>query len=70
MGKEADLLFTVTVVIPFWGFGEHEPLIIALFLPVLSCSNWRGPWTIKGIYWTYGTTRAVDLEFKQEWEHP
>ena len=65
MEKEADLLFTVTVGIPFWGLGEHEPLIIALFLPVVSFSNWRGAWTIKEIDWTYGTTRVVDLEFKQ-----
>ena len=69
-GKDADLLFTVTVGIPFWGLGEHEPLIIALFLPVVSCSNWRGTWTIKWIDCTYGVARAVDLEFKQEWEHP
>ena len=65
MGKEADFLFTVIVGIPFWGLGEHEPLIIALFLPVVSFSNWRGAWTIKEIDWTYGTTRVVDLEFKQ-----
>ena len=31
MGKEAYLLFTVTVGMPFWGLGEHEPLIIAFF---------------------------------------
>ena len=43
MEKEADLLFTVTVGMPFWGLVEHEPLIIALFLPVVSCSNWRIP---------------------------
>ena len=35
-GEEADLLFTVTVGMPFWGLVEHEPLIIALFLPVVS----------------------------------
>ena len=43
MGKEADLLFTVIVGMPFWGFGEHEPLIIALFIPVVYCSNWSIP---------------------------
>ena len=65
MGKEADLLFTVTVGIPFWGLGEHESLIISLVLPVLYCSNWRGPWTINDIDWTYVIARAVDLESKQ-----
>ena len=49
MGKEADLLFTVTVGIPFWGLVEHESLIISLFLPVVSFSNWRGPWKINEI---------------------
>ena len=70
MGKESDLLFTVTVGIPFWGLGEHESLIIALFLPVVHCINLRGYWKIKGIDWKYGTSRAVDLECKLEWEHP
>ena len=49
MGKEADLLFNNTVGIPLWGLGEHEYLIIDLFLPVVYLSNWRGPWTIKHI---------------------
>ena len=70
MGKGADLLFTVTVGIPFWVLGEHKPLIIALFIPVVSFSNWRGPWTINEIDWKYGIARAVDLEFKQEWGNP
>ena len=70
MGKEADLMFTVTVGIPFWGFGEHEPLIITLFLPVVSWRNWRGPWKIKGSDWTYGTAISVDLECKRELEKP
>ena len=39
MGEEADLLFTVPVVMPFWGLGEHEPLIIALCLPIVSHMN-------------------------------
>ena len=43
MGKVSELLFTVTIGMSFWGLGEHETLVIALFLPVFSCSNWRGP---------------------------
>ena len=65
MGKEADLLFTVTVWVSFWVLGEHEPLIIAFFLPVISCRNWRRPWKIKGSDWKYGTARDVDLECKR-----
>ena len=70
MGKEAEFLFTVTVGIPFWGLGEHEPIIISLFLPVFFHRNWRGTWTVKNSYWEYLTTRAADLECKREWEKP
>ena len=66
MGKEADLMFTVNFVMPFWGLGEHEPLIIDLFLPVFSCRNWRRPCKIKGSDWTYGTFRPSDLDCKRE----
>ena len=47
MGKEVVFLFTVPFDIPFWGLGEHELLIIALFLPNIS-RNLKGPWTIHG----------------------
>ena len=59
MGKEADLLFTVTIRMPFWVLEEHEPLIIDLFLPVVNRRNCRGRCTIKGSYWAYGTSRAL-----------
>ena len=36
MGKEADWLITVTDGILFWGLGEHGPLIITLFFPIVS----------------------------------
>ena len=39
MGKEADLLFTIPVGITCWGLGEHEPLIIDLFLLIVSHRN-------------------------------
>ena len=32
MGKELDLLFTVTFGIIFWILGEHEPLLLPFFL--------------------------------------
>ena len=70
MGKEAYLLFTGTFGMSFWGLLEHEPLIIALFIPVVSYKNWRGSWTINGSDWVSGMFRDFDLEFKQEWEHP
>ena len=51
MGKEAGFLFTVTSGMPCWGLGGYEPLTIALFLPIVSLRNWKGPWTISGNDW-------------------
>ena len=65
MGKEAYLLFTVTVGMSFWGLGEYETLIITLFLPVFSCNNCRGHWKNKGSDWTYGIAIHFDLDRKQ-----
>ena len=36
-GNEEVLLFTVPVGVPFLGMYEHEPIIVDLFLPVVSC---------------------------------
>ena len=35
-GKEVDLMFTVTDGIPFWGVVDHETLIVALDLPIVT----------------------------------
>ena len=70
MGKEAYFLFTVPVGVPFGGLGEHEPLIVDFFLPVVYRSNWRRPCTIKGSDWASETARFFDLECKREQEHP
>ena len=48
IGKDADLLFTVPVGVPFWEKHQHEPLIICLLLPVVKRRNWRGPWIVRG----------------------
>ena len=55
MGKESDLSFTVLVGTYFCNVEEHEPLIIALLIPVISRRKWRGPWTIKVREWESGT---------------
>ena len=63
-------MFNVPVGIPCWVLGEHEPLIIALFITVFSRGNQKLPWTINQIYWAYLTARYVDLECKRGQEHP
>ena len=46
--KDADLNFTVTTGNHFWSFDQHEPLIIAVVLPLAHTQNYRGPWVAKG----------------------
>ena len=48
IGKEVDLMFTITDGIPFWGLGDHETLIVALALPIVTRSGWKGPCTVRG----------------------
>ena len=66
MGKEVEFLFTVTVGITFWLLLEHEPLVIALFLPVVYRRNCRRPWKIKGSDCASLTEKYFDLYPKQE----
>ena len=66
--KEAELLFTVPVGIPFWYFGEHDTLFIELLLPIISSSKWRLPWTIIGSERDSGTARDPHIELKLYWD--
>ena len=70
MGKEADFLFTVTVGMTCWGLREHETLIIALFIPIVSHRNWKGTRTIHGSDSGRGAVRYFKLEYKMKWEQP
>ena len=69
MGKDTNLLFTVHVVMQFWVLGEHNTLIIALFIYVGSWRSWRGTWTIKGGEGLYAKVRALEREYKQVWDN-
>ena len=64
IGKEDYLLFTVIVGIPFWDLGVHEPLIIALFFPIISLRNWRRPRKIKVSEWASRIARALHIYFR------
>ena len=48
MVSEADLLFSVFIGVFFWVLVEHEPLIVALFLPIIKLGYRREPWTTRG----------------------
>ena len=66
MGKETDFIFNVTVRMLFWELGDHETLIIALFLPIVLRRSWKGTWTIHGSDWLCGSFREIELDCKQE----
>ena len=59
MGNEAGLLFNVPVSTSFCTLEDHEHLIIALFISIISCINLRGTWTMKVSDWSSGA--AGDL---------
>ena len=48
IGKEENLLFTIPVGMYFWRLEEHKPLIVALFLPIVTHRECRGPWNVRG----------------------
>ena len=73
MGNEADKLFAIVVGMTFGVLEEHEPLIISLFIPIVSRSSWIGPWNIIGSELDSGTFKALDIYYKRVWEglgHP
>lgn len=53
--QEADVFLNLPAGTEIWGSNQHEPLCIAICLPLISLPRrtWRGPWVFKG-------TRCVD----------
>ena len=48
LGKDADLLCTIAVGDHFWSRDQHEPLILAVVLPLAHVADHRGPWLARG----------------------
>ena len=71
MGKSYGEGGVIVVYYSCWdallGIWEHEPLIIALFILIVSRRKWEGPWTICGSDWGHGAVKAFEMECKQEW---
>ena len=65
MGNEADLLFTIPVGMPFWGLEDHKPIIVALFLPIVSRKECRDLLNVREINLAAGTVRALDREYNR-----
>ena len=62
------MLFTVTVGMPFWVLGEHEHMIVALFLPIKKLMYWREPWTVRVSELKEVKVISLEREYKSEWE--
>ena len=41
-------MFTVQLWVSFWGALQHEPLLVAIALPLSHVPSYRGPWLAKG----------------------
>ena len=48
LGKDADVMFTVATRNHFWDTTQHEPLIVAIVLPLAHVHAYRGPWMARG----------------------
>ena len=60
IGKEVELMFTVTDGIPFWGLVYHETLIVALAIPVVTLSGWKRPCTVRESDLESAMVRSLD----------
>jgi hypothetical protein len=50
LSKVADVIFTIPVGCSVWAENMHEPVVVALICPLLSCRPWRvrgSPWMVK-----------------------
>ena len=57
-------MFTVTPGEHFWGKPQHEPLIVAVVLPLAHGNDYRYPWLIKGSDESQSLTRELSAGFK------
>lgn len=64
LGKDADLMFTVESGVKFWGTSQHEPLIVAVVLPLSYTPNYSGPWVARTTPETRDWARELTSGFK------
>lgn len=64
LGKDADLMVTAPVGLPFWESNQHEPLILAILLPVVRRKDWKGPWVFRGSLHSGDAARRLDTGWK------
>ena len=49
LGKDVDILMTITAEDHFWEKSQHEPRILAIVLPFAYVETYRGPWDAHGL---------------------
>ena len=73
LGKCADFMLTIDVGHSFWHKGMHEPLLLAIYLPLLPPFPRFEPWRLKYTELVASTERilrGMQKESKQmEWDH-
>ena len=62
--KDADVLFEVQVGDHLLGRSQHEPLIVALVLPIVHVTSYRGPWLARETPEVESLVRELYLGFK------
>ncbi len=66
--KNADLLFTVPIQVPFWTARQFEPLIVAIVLPLMYAPSYTGPWLVWGTNKGEQAEQALQRGFKGKGE--
>ena len=64
LGKNADILMTITTRDHFCEKSQHKPPILTIILPVAHVENCRGPWIARGLEKPRYIWRELESVFK------
>ena len=64
LGKDADLMFEAASGSWFWPLSMHEPLIVAVVLPLVFVPRYRGPWVLRAGELSRDTAEKLKGGFK------
>ena len=69
LGKDADVMFHVPAGSCFWPKAMHEPLIVAIVLPLKHVPCYRGPWVLRGTTDSDELSKQLVAGFKEPGLH-
>jgi len=64
LGKDADLMFEAASGSWFWPLSMHEPLIVAIVLPIVHVPSHRGPWVLRSSELASDTAAKLQSGYK------